>query len=138
MPAKDAIHDAVKNALVKDGWTITDDPYIVHYAELDLYADMAAERPFAAARAGRKIVVEAKSFGGLSSIQELKLAVGQYLVYKGYLGVSAPDYKIYMAVPKSTFERFFALEAVRFITKLYDVHILVVNIDTEEVDQWTS
>ena len=29
MSAKDAIHDAVMNALVKDGWTITDDPYTI-------------------------------------------------------------------------------------------------------------
>lgn len=27
MPRKDRIHEAVKNALVKDGWTITDDPF---------------------------------------------------------------------------------------------------------------
>ncbi len=27
MPAKDIYHDAVKNALIKDGWTITADPY---------------------------------------------------------------------------------------------------------------
>jgi hypothetical protein len=27
MPAKDVYHDAVRNALVKDGWTITADPY---------------------------------------------------------------------------------------------------------------
>ena len=26
MPAKDAYHDAVKRALIKEGWTITDDP----------------------------------------------------------------------------------------------------------------
>jgi XisH protein len=26
MPAKDIYHDAVKNALIKDGWTITADP----------------------------------------------------------------------------------------------------------------
>jgi hypothetical protein len=26
MPARDLYHDAVKNALVKDGWTITHDP----------------------------------------------------------------------------------------------------------------
>lgn len=25
--AKDAIHEPVKNALIKDGWTITADPY---------------------------------------------------------------------------------------------------------------
>ncbi len=28
MPAKDVIHNEVKNALIKDGWNITDDPYI--------------------------------------------------------------------------------------------------------------
>ncbi|MFN7462557.1 MAG: element excision factor XisH family protein, partial [Pseudanabaena sp.] len=27
MPAKDVYHDAVKNALIKDGWVITADPY---------------------------------------------------------------------------------------------------------------
>jgi hypothetical protein len=26
MAQVDTIHDAVKNALIKDGWTITDDP----------------------------------------------------------------------------------------------------------------
>ena len=66
MPAKDAIHDAVKAALIKDGWTITADPYVIDYAGLTLYADLAAERPIAAERAGQKIVVEAKSFGGLT------------------------------------------------------------------------
>lgn len=27
MPARDIFHDAVKKALIKDGWTITHDPY---------------------------------------------------------------------------------------------------------------
>ncbi len=27
MPAKDTYHDALRSALVKDGWTITDDPF---------------------------------------------------------------------------------------------------------------
>lgn len=27
MSAKDIFHDKVKNALIKDGWKITDDPY---------------------------------------------------------------------------------------------------------------
>ncbi len=27
MPAKDLFHDSVRNALEKDGWTITADPY---------------------------------------------------------------------------------------------------------------
>ncbi|MBI1765228.1 MAG: hypothetical protein HYR56_27765 [Acidobacteria bacterium] len=31
MPRLDTIHEAVKQALINDGWTITDDPYIIEY-----------------------------------------------------------------------------------------------------------
>jgi hypothetical protein len=57
MARLDKIHNAVKNALVKDGWDITDDPYTIRYEEMTLQADLAAERTIAAERAGRKIVV---------------------------------------------------------------------------------
>jgi hypothetical protein len=72
----DAIHNAVKNALVKDGWTITADPYTFRYEEVILFADLGAERPLAAERAGQKIVVEVKSFLSPSPIHDLKLALG--------------------------------------------------------------
>ncbi len=36
MPAPDQIHNAVKNALLKDGWTITDDPYLIQYEDATL------------------------------------------------------------------------------------------------------
>lgn len=29
MPAQDLHHDAVKQALIKDGWDITDDPFYI-------------------------------------------------------------------------------------------------------------
>ena len=58
MPALGIIHNAVKNALIKDGWTITADPYTIEYEGIRLFADFGAERPIAAERAGRKIVVE--------------------------------------------------------------------------------
>ena len=55
MPAKDIYHNAVKNALLKDGWTITADPYLIKYEDAELYADLAAEKPIAAERHGQKI-----------------------------------------------------------------------------------
>ena len=73
--AKDIIHNPVKNALVKDGWTITHDPYTIRYGEDRTYADLAAERPSAsseaivAEQAGRKI---AKSLAGRSAIQNFQ------------------------------------------------------------------
>jgi hypothetical protein len=42
MPKLDIIHNAVKNALIKDGWIITDDPYIIEYRKTKLYADLGA------------------------------------------------------------------------------------------------
>jgi len=43
MPAKDKIHDAIKNAVIKDGWKITHDPYAIRYEEVTAYADLGAE-----------------------------------------------------------------------------------------------
>jgi hypothetical protein len=34
MPARDLNHDIVRNALQKDGWTITHDPYVIDYGDL--------------------------------------------------------------------------------------------------------
>jgi XisH protein len=49
MPAPDYIHQAVKRALVKDGWTITHDPFTIAHEEIVLFADLGVERPLAEA-----------------------------------------------------------------------------------------
>ncbi len=48
MPADDRIYNLVKTALEKDEWRITYDPYFIEYREAKLYADLGAERLFAA------------------------------------------------------------------------------------------
>ena len=57
MPAKDIYHDAAKNALIKDGWTITDDPFILSIGKKDLFADLGAEKLIAAEKTNQKIAV---------------------------------------------------------------------------------
>ncbi len=37
MPAKDIFHNAVKRALEKDGWIITDDPLYLDFGGVELY-----------------------------------------------------------------------------------------------------
>ncbi|WP_423225237.1 element excision factor XisH family protein [Candidatus Amarolinea aalborgensis] len=93
MPAPDSIHDAVKNALVKAGWLITHDPYVVQFEEITLFADLGAERAMAAQLGSHKIVVEVKSFVSRSPIQDLKLALGQYDLVSGLLGTRRPRTK---------------------------------------------
>ncbi len=103
MAAKDRIHEAVKNALIKDGWTITHDPFTIEFAEEYLYADLAAERVFVAEKDARKIVVECKSFLGRSIIQDFKSALGQYRMYLQILAQTNPDYELYLAIGEDTY-----------------------------------
>ncbi|WP_233743512.1 XisH family protein [Leptodesmis sichuanensis] len=106
MPKPDIIHNAVKNALIKDGWLVTDDPYVIQYRRTVLYADLGAERPIAVERNGQKLVVEVNSFVGVFKIQDLKEALGQYDIYPYLLEEIAPDRKLYVAVNKVAYNTF--------------------------------
>lgn len=58
MPAKDIFHNQVKNALIKDGWNITDDPLKLQWGKKDLYVDLGAVRLIAAQKENQEIAVE--------------------------------------------------------------------------------
>jgi XisH protein len=138
MPKLDFIHNPVKNSLIKDGWTITDDPYIIKYGLTTLYADLGAERPIAAERAEQKIVVEAKSFIGKSKLQDLKETIGQYNIYLCLLEETAPERKLYIAITANTYEILCAQDAIQLVLNRYQLPLLVVNIDAEEIVQWIN
>ena len=42
MPARDSSHEAVKQAVINDGWVITDDPYVISYGDRFLFVDLGA------------------------------------------------------------------------------------------------
>lgn len=138
MPRLDIIHDAVKNALMKDGWTITDDPYIIQYRRTTLYADLGAERPIAAQRNGQKLVVEVKSFVGASKIQDLKEALGQYDIYRYLLEATAPERKLYVAVSAVAYNTFFKQDVIQLILNRHQLPLIVVDIEAEEITQWIN
>jgi hypothetical protein len=58
--ANDTIHEAVKQALIHDGWAILAEHFRMQLGRFKLFADLAAERTLAAERNGRKILVEVK------------------------------------------------------------------------------
>jgi hypothetical protein len=76
MPARDIYHDTSKNALIKDGWTISHDPFVLRWGTIDVYIDLGAEQLLAAERQGLKIAVEVKSFVGRSDVDDLEKALG--------------------------------------------------------------
>ena len=138
MPAKDTYHDAVKNALIKDGWTITFDPYPIKYEEVKLVADLAGEKTISATREGQKIVIEIKSFLSRSPMREFETALGQYLIYQTFLSITHPEHKVYLAVGNKIYEKFFTQITIELILEKYQVLLLVVDINKEEIIKWTS
>ena len=138
MAAKDIIHDAVKNALIKDGWTITDDPFTLRYEDATVFADLAAERPIAAEKAGRKIVVEIKSFIGPSPMHDLEIALGQYHIYLPILDIREPDRKLYVAISEDAYKVVFQRKSVQLIIMAHSLPLIVVDIENEEVTQWIN
>lgn len=101
MPAKDVYHHAVIHALIKDGWTITHDPYTMAFGQKDVFVDLGAERLLAAEKGHEKIAVEIKSFRGSSDIRDLEDALGQYVFYRSLMHRFEPGRKLFLAVPES-------------------------------------
>jgi hypothetical protein len=86
MPAKDIYHATVIQALIADGWTITDDSFHIAYGGRELYIDIGAQKvTIAAERGNKKIAVEIKSFLNPSPVSDLQEAVGYYEIYRTVL-----------------------------------------------------
>lgn len=138
MPAIDRIHAAVREALVKDGWTVTHDPYVIRFEEVTLFADLAAERALAMERDNHKIIVEIKSFTGASPIQDLKVMLGQYDIYRGFLEVTDPTRQLYIAISEVAYQNIFTQRAIQLIVKRYQLPLIIINTEAEEVVAWIS
>ena len=136
MPQYDLHHNAVKNALVKDGWTVTHDPFTIKLDDLKLYVDLAAEKSISLDDLLETIAIEIKVFGGLSFISEFEKAVGQYRIYHQFLEELFPERKLYLAVALSAFEASFQLPSIQAIVRKQEIRLLIFNAETEEIVQW--
>ncbi|MFN8444000.1 MAG: element excision factor XisH family protein [Caldilineaceae bacterium] len=138
MPARDALHNVVKEGLIKQGWRITQDPFLITFGSRKVFADMGAERLLAAERDSEKIVVEVKSFLGLSKISDLERALGQYLIYRSWLSRSQPGWTIYIAIDTAVHHELFLDVSGQVLIADYDLRLIVVNIALQEIVEWTS
>ncbi len=136
MPAKDTYHDCVKNALIKDNWTITHDPLSLKWGKKDMYVDLGAEQLLAAQRAERKIAVEIKSFTGLSEMNDLEKAIGQYTVYYDVLAQVEPDRELFLAVSQEVASGLFEEPLGKLLLENNRVRLLVFDILAEDIVKW--
>ena len=138
MPAKDIYHDQVKNALIKDRWTITDDPLILSIGKRDLFVDLGAEKLIAAEKANQKIAVEIKSFVSKSQVRDLENAVGQYVVYNQILLEKQDERVLYLAIRNSSYEEVFDEPLGKIFLKRKIINLIVFDEEEESILQWIS
>ena len=136
MSAKDFFHNAVRLALEKDGWLITDDPlrFIVDTIEFPL--DLGAERLLAAEKEGEKIAVEIKSFLGQSEVTEFHTALGQTLNYRSVLRKKEPDRILYLAIGKEIYKEFFLIPFIQEIIAEHQLKLLIFEAIKQEIVLW--
>jgi hypothetical protein len=145
MPQRDAIHNIIRQALIKEGWEITDDPYVISYGERFLFIDLAARldvlngiagRFIGARRGSSRIAVEIKEFRGNSAIADLEQAIGQYVLYRLLLEQVDRERELYLAVADTTFDGIFSEPIGELVMRELPMKLLIVDVEAVEVKRW--
>lgn len=135
--AKDLYHNLVKEALIKDGWTITADPYRLKWNP-EWQIDLGAEKLISAEKENQQIAVEIKSFLKSSFPNEFHSVLGQYISYFHALSNTDKNRILFLAIPSETWHIHFQLEGIKSIINQYRIKIIVYNIISKEIEQWIT
>ncbi|MEB3281319.1 MAG: XisH family protein [Lyngbya sp.] len=136
MPARDIYHNNLKNALIKDQWTITHDPLRLIWGNKDMYVDLGAEKILKAEKLGIKIAVELKTFGGKSEVNDLEDALGQYFLYYSVIKRRESERTLYLAIQNKVFLDIFENDLGKLILEDYQIPLIVFSIKEEVILQW--
>lgn len=136
--AKDIFHTHVREALEKEEWIITDDPYVLRAEEIDYEIDLGAEKLIAATKANEKIVVEIKSFLRQSRVYEMHNALGQFNTYAFALKSQDTSRTLYLAIPENIYLEFFQTNFIRSLVAYYAMKLLAFDPDEKTIVKWVK
>ena len=137
MSAKDIVHNIVRDALEKDGWIITHDPFFLRVSEtIGMFVDLAADKLILAEKQTLKIAIEVKSFIGLSTLTDFYLAVGQFLNYRLALEELEPNRILYLAIPSDVYHNFFQDRFIQKVIESYCIKLIIFNSPKGEIILW--
>ncbi len=148
MPKRDKIHQIVKKALIKSGWQITDDPYVISYGERFLFIDLGAEetdnnneinsRVIGAKQGEKLIAIEIKEFTTPSPIVELEQAIGQYTLYQLLLKQVETNRELYLAITTKMNEEIFSEPIGQLVIQELNLKLIIIDTNKEEIIQWIN
>jgi hypothetical protein len=136
--ARDFYHNNMREALQKDNWFITDDPYYTKVDDVGYEIDFGAESLLIAERGNVKIAVEVKSFIGPSTVNEFHKAVGQFNDYYVALEIQDPERILYLAIPEDIWLRFFQKPLIQKSLARIQAKIIVYNPYENVIVKWIN
>jgi hypothetical protein len=133
MPAKDRYHADVVRALIKDGWTITDEQVAVILGERRLWIDIEAVK----ASQRLAILVEVKGFEHMPSPVDVSAdAVGRYVLYRAALDYGEVDTPLFLAVPTAAYEGILNEDIGRQAIAKAGMNLIIFDPLKEEISLW--
>jgi hypothetical protein len=130
MPRKDDYHDAVKQALIKDGWSIDGEQVAFIGSERQIVIDLKVSKD------GQGIIlVEVKGFQP-SMVESLANAMGKILIYRYILNELAQNIPIWLAVPEFAYQSILTEDMGITMRQQLGMDLIVFSVKQEEIVEW--
>jgi hypothetical protein len=132
MPKLDKCHPKVVQALQKDGWTVNPKPKrrTTPNSDMIIHIDLEAWKANT-----QRIFVEVKCFPKKNKTQELHIALGQYILYRGFLAEQGETTPLYLAVPEPVYaDQFNAIIRQTILDNA--IKVVVIDLAQEVIVQW--
>jgi hypothetical protein len=135
--ARDVFHEIVKEALIKDGWTVTHDPLtLLKREEGGLVTDLGAEKVIVAEKGLTRIAVEVKSFLNPSLVNDFSKAFGHYMTYLDVLEMTKIDRIMYLAMPYSVYFYLSKMEYFNYMVQKHKIKIITFSPKEKKIKSW--
>ena len=80
--------------------------------------------------------MEIKTLSGASLIQELKLTLGQYDLYRGLLEVIDPERQLFIAITEVAYNAMSRRPALALILERYQLPLVIIDLEREAIVKW--
>lgn len=139
MPRKDAFHESVKKALLKEGWLIAYDPlFIPSEGGINFFIDLGLERLIGAKKESQNIAVEVKSFNETTPYYNFYEILGQFLMYEMALKEQTDDWKLYIAISISGYTKLKNAPIFFKAIQKFHLNFIIFEPITETIFQWRN
>lgn len=123
--------------MIKDGWTITDDPLrLLTKEEGGIVTDLGAEKMIIAEKELKRIAVEVKNFINPSLVHEFMKSTGQYVSYETVVLKKHINRQMFLAMPYYVFDKLKKFDFVNDIIERFHIKLILYNPITETIEEW--